>query len=62
MFKFLFARHRKAYIKVGWQYKTNPERVYKLAHGSRAKNNKEKQILHELLALDIFHRHHSSNF
>lgn len=62
MFKFLFARHRKAYIKLAWKYKVWPNRVYRIAHGSKTRNDKEKKIIHELLALDIIHRRTDRKF
>lgn len=61
MFNYLFARHRRTYISLGWKYKMNPERIYKLAHGSKIKTEKDKKIIHELLALDIVHRHVSDS-
>ncbi len=62
MFKFLFARHRKYYIQLGWKYKMWPKRIYRLAHGSSPKNETEKKILHELLSLDIIHRRTDKKF
>ncbi len=55
-FKFLKARHRVTYIKLGWKYWMHPNRVWKLAHGSSPKTDKEKKVVHELLALEIIHR------
>lgn len=62
VFDFLKAKHRKDYMAIGLQYGVWPNRVWKLAHGSHAKNDKEKQIVHELLDLGLVqrneHKHH----
>ena len=60
MFKLLSARHRSAYTNLALKYKVWPEKVYKLAHGKHAHSKKEHQIVHELLALGIIHRHSDS--
>jgi len=60
MFKFLFARHRNAYIKLGFKYLCWPEVPYNLAHGKNAKTAKHSQICHEMLKMKIIHRHHHS--
>lgn len=57
MIKFLSARHKSTYIKLGFKYKVWPERVYRLAHGKHPRNHKDREINHELLALGIVHRH-----
>lgn len=62
MFKFLSAKHSKAYIDLALKYKVWPEKVYRIAHGHRAKGNKETRIAHELLSLGIIHRRSESSF
>ena len=61
MFKFLRAKHRSNYFQLAWKYKLWPERVYNLAHGSRAKTEKEKKVIHDLLNLGIIHRHQNKH-
>ncbi len=61
MFQFLRARHRSTYIQLGWKHFVWPEKVYKLAHGKHSHSKKEREIVHELLALGIIHRHSSSS-
>lgn len=61
MFKFLKARHRKTYTSLAWKYFVWPEKVYKLAHGKHARSHKERDIVHELLALGVIHRHSSGS-
>ena len=66
MFEFLYAKHRDTYLRLAFQHYISPNRVWKLAHGSRAKSNKERLVQHELLDLGIIHRsgthkhHHST--
>ncbi len=62
MFKFLTARHRKTYTSLAWKYFVWPERVYNLAHGKHAKTKKDKNIVHELLAQGVIHRHSDSSY
>ncbi len=62
MLDFLFARHRKDYIRLAWQFKASPNRIYRLAHGSKPKTEKEKKILHEMLAIGIIHRRSDHKF
>jgi len=61
MFKFLSARHRSTYTNLAWKYKVWPEKVYKLAHGKHARTKKERDIVHELLAQGVIHRHSESS-
>ncbi len=61
MFKFFRARHRDVYLKLAWKHFVWPEKVYKLAHGKHAHSRKDRNIVHELLALGIIHRHSSSS-
>lgn len=62
MFKFMKARHKGVYIKLGFKFGVWPERVYRLAHGHHAHNHKDRKISHELLALGIIHRHKEASF
>jgi len=61
MFKFMKARHKSTYIKLGLKYKVWPERVYRLAHGHHPRNHKDREINHQLLALGIVHRNTESS-
>ncbi|MBR0037085.1 MAG: hypothetical protein IJP70_05535 [Bacteroidales bacterium] len=62
MLKFLFSRHRSAYIRLAFKFNTTPEHVYKIAHGQSVHGQKDSDIMHELLDLRIVHRHrHSQN-
>jgi len=61
MIRFLFAKHRKAYIKLGIKYFCWPELPYRLAHGKSAHGTKESEICHEMLKMRIIHRHHHSS-
>lgn len=46
--RFLFSERRMVYIKIAFQFKVTPWRVYDLAHGSKARSNKESKILQKL--------------
>lgn len=61
MFEYLYARHRSEYMRIALQYWTTPHHVWKLAHGHDAKTKKDQEILHELHALGIVHRHRRSH-
>ncbi len=45
---FLFSSRRGIYIRIAFQFKKTPWRVYELAHGSKARSSKEEKILQEL--------------
>lgn len=45
---FWFSKKRNSYIKIAFQFRTTPWRVYNLAHGSRIKSYQELQILEKL--------------
>lgn len=63
MFEYMFARNRKAYVQIAFSHWTTPKHVWELAHGHRAKSEKDKEIIHELLDLGIIHRrgHHDED-
>lgn len=61
MIKFLFAKHRSAYINIAMKYYVWPEHVYKLAHGASKKGGKDDDICKALLDKRIIHRHHHSH-
>lgn len=61
MIKFLFARHRKVYIKLAIKHLVWPERVYILAHKGSSHNDLDRDILHDLLDEGILHRRHKIN-
>lgn len=49
LYKYLFKSENKdIYRSIANQYKSSPLRVYKLAHGKKAKSNKDYQILKRL--------------
>lgn len=54
LFKFLFFSENKAvYRSIAREYQTGALRVYRLAHGKRARSNKDYQILKSLRKQDI---------
>lgn len=61
MFKFLRARHRSVYVRLGWKYSLWPDTVRKLAHGKRPRTSNQKHCLHALLNEGIVHRRHDSD-
>lgn len=53
-FKFLFfSEHKAAYRSIACEHKTTSFRVYRLAHGKKAKCNKDYKVLKSLKKLDI---------
>lgn len=49
IFRFLFLSENKAiYRKIASENQVSPLRVYRLAHGKKAKNNKDYKILKSL--------------
>ncbi|MDD2246911.1 MULTISPECIES: hypothetical protein [Proteiniphilum] len=54
LYKYLFKSENKdIYRSIARQYQSNPLRVYKLAHGKKAKCNKDYQILKQLRKEEI---------
>jgi len=54
LYKYLFKSGNKGiYRSIANQYGSNPLRVYKLAHGKKAKSNKDYQILKRLCKEEI---------
>ncbi|WP_313382283.1 hypothetical protein [Proteiniphilum saccharofermentans] len=52
--KFLFfSENKTVYRSIAREYGTTPLRVYRLAHGKRAANNRDYQILKILQKQDI---------
>lgn len=46
--QFWFSVNRDVYMELSFQFKTNPWRVYSLAHGKRTRSLKDNRILQEL--------------
>ncbi len=52
-YNYLFSEHRVIYQQLGRKYKLAPYRVYQLAHGNKARNLSERNVLHELMNLKV---------
>lgn len=57
LFKYLFfSENKKHYRKIARQFKSTRRNVYKLAHGKKAMDYKDYEILKELVELNIIER------
>ncbi len=52
-YKYYFSANKELYIEVGRKYGVRPLQVYQLAHGKKAKNKKELEVLRELRERNI---------
>jgi len=53
--QFWFSVNRDVYIELSSKFKTNPWRVYYLAHGKRTRSLRDNRILQELQIRGIIH-------